>query len=52
MGAVSAANVDTLFVLLAFVAFALAVWRGWMRDVVGAVLLAFIGIVILIVTVA
>lgn len=40
-------NLELLFVILAFVAFGLAIWRGTKRDVLGTCLLGGVGLVIL-----
>lgn len=39
-------DLSILFVLLAVVAFAVAIWRASLRDIPGALLAAFIGVVI------
>lgn len=46
----SDADIHLLFVLLAFVAFAVAVWQAVQHAVVPAVVAAFIGVVLLIVS--
>jgi asparagine N-glycosylation enzyme membrane subunit Stt3 len=45
----SSSDTETIFLVLALVAFAVAVWRATLRDVVGTVLCAGIGLVILLV---
>jgi hypothetical protein len=45
---VSHGDLSTVFVLLALVCFGLAVYAAFLRNVLGAVLLAFLGIIILI----
>lgn len=50
LAAVSNADVDLLFVLLALVAFGCAVWQAVRGAIVPAVVAAFIGVVLLIVS--
>lgn len=45
----TAGDTSTIFLVLAIIAFAVAVWRATLRDVLGTVLCAGIGFVILLV---
>lgn len=47
LAAVSHADLGTLFIVLALLAFAVAVYLGYVGNFVGALVVAFIGILIL-----
>jgi hypothetical protein len=47
LAAVSHADLGTLFVVLAILAFAVAIYIGYLGNVVGALVVAFIGVLIL-----
>ena len=49
LAAISHADVGTLFVVLAILAFAVALYLAYLGNHVGAVVAAFIGVVILLV---
>jgi hypothetical protein len=49
LAAVSSADIDTLFIVLAVLAFALSLFVGYSGNVLAAVVLAFIGLLILLV---
>ena len=49
LAAVAESDLSLLFVLLALVCFAGAAYMAYLRNVVGAVLLVFVGVVVLVV---
>jgi hypothetical protein len=48
LAAVSSADIDTLFIVLAVLAFALSLFVGYSGNIAAALALAFIGVVILV----
>jgi len=49
LATLSEGDLDTILLVLAIVAFAAAVWRAALRDVLGTVLCAGVGLVVLLV---
>ena len=47
LAAISHGNVATLFIVLAVIAFALALYVGYLGNIAGALVLALIGVLIL-----
>ena len=48
--AISSGNTDILFVLLAILAFGVAIYLAYVHNYIGAIIAAFIGVVILVLT--
>lgn len=50
LSTVQAHDLDVLFILLAVIAFAVAIWRASLRDAIGAFVALLIGVVIVVLT--